>query len=101
MRRLRRESKHGDTRMLHRLEAERVREVDVECDQAALLRSAGVQEGRVLGRTKALLDDRRHIVARILEERDAPRANVLVELQLQRVPAIGVSTYRSRDISAP
>src|SRR4051794_22295042 len=56
---------------------------------------------RIRRTSHALADDRRNVVTRCLELGDAPMPQILIELELHADRVSGMSTNRSRAISAP
>lgn len=82
-------------------EHQRVREVEVERDQATPFVSARLDQRPVRRARHRLLDHCRDIVTGVAQQIRASGTEVFVELDLQAECFRGTSTYRSRDISAP
>jgi predicted nuclease of predicted toxin-antitoxin system len=85
-------AKHRDSRVAVRWKSDRVREVQVECHEAATLASGGLDQGLVTRRRHGLLHDGRDLVAGSPEDGSTPATQILIELELHAGGRAGMST---------
>lgn len=91
---------HDDSGKLGRPEQQGVPRLKVQRDQAAPFGVARFDEASVADTLQALVGHCGHVVAGLPEEVCPPVTEVFVEFEFQ-LASVGISTYRSRAISAP
>ena len=87
--------------VIRRPENQRVAELQIQGDQAPAFRSAHFDHRAVRRSPHALFRHRCHIMVSLAQHLDGDPSKILVQLQPQSAVSNGISTYRSRDISAP
>lgn len=84
-----------------RREANHIGKIGIQCNQAAALPRAECEEIAIRATLQALIMNRLDVVAQLAKNPQRPAAEVLVELESHAAVGAGMSTNRSRDISAP
>jgi hypothetical protein len=84
-----------------RWETNHIGEIKIQRNQAAALPRAEREEIGIRATLEALITNRFDVVAQLVENPQGPAAEVLVELESHAAVGVGMSTNRSRDISAP
>ena len=87
-----RKAEHGDAGILARQEDEGIGEVEIECDEAATFRAAGLNQGAILITGERLLGNGADIMTCGDEEGLAAQAEVLVELEFHAAGSSGTLT---------
>src|SRR5439155_18076790 len=78
-----------------------VAEIEIQRHEAAAFLPAACEERVVVRPAEFLIPDRGHVVPRVAKALSDPPAEVLVQLQPHAGRSVGMSTKRSRAISAP
>ena len=95
--RLTAQTKHNDTWILGGRISDDIREIDIQCDERALLSAANVDDVKVWLTAKGLFGDGMHVVPGCAEKRRQRWRKILVEFEFH---AALVATTRSRANSA-
>jgi len=84
-----------------RWKTDHIGEIKIQRNQTAALPRAEREKIAIRATLKALVTNRLDVVAQLAENTCGPAAEVLVEFESHAAVGVGISTNRSRDISAP